>query len=107
MKLICNLLNMLAVVMVLLLGTVAAHAGSGEHQHTASVETGIGHTADESAVIKDHHQGGAAMHCGAPILGPETPSFDCTIHVATVAYPLVVVGNLQDFDFKDLRPPRR
>lgn len=100
---------MLAMLVVLLLGAVPAHAAHAEHGHHAGSELSASSSADEhleSQDATDRHSD-AAIHCGAPILGPDPVSVPCATSVAPVVYfsgapsrPLRVVA-------QDPRPPRR
>lgn len=108
MKLLCTVLNVIALLTVLILGTVSVHADSADHSHQKIVG------ASELATVPDHvdlqddspSSSDPAMHCGAPILGPEPLGINCTVRVTQVDfYPEfmpVVSGSSSD----NLRPPR-
>ena len=108
MKLLCTVLNAIALITVLLLGTVSVHAESDGHDHRQIV------SASEMVAVVDRADlqedgpspSDPAMHCGAPILGSELLPINCTVRVTQVDfYPEVmpfVSGSISD----NLRPPR-
>jgi hypothetical protein len=105
LKLLRNIISVLAVVMVLLLGAVTVQA---DHVHAAAlpasdVSSGLEHLNAQD--VGERH-GDAAIHCGAPILGPEPIGIPCSLTVGAVVYfaghlprPLAVAA-------QELRPPR-
>lgn len=105
LKLLRNIVSVLAMVIVLLLGAVPVQADHVHHTAPlADVSLESEHFGLQDAA--DRH-GEAAIHCGAPILGPDPISVPCPIAVATVVYfsgglprPLGVAA-------QELRPPRR
>ncbi|KKB77475.1 hypothetical protein VW35_15125 [Devosia soli] len=108
LKLICNIVNLAAMIMVLFLGAVSVEAGDGAPSHGLSIEMqAADHHAVEEEASVHHHGGGAAVHCGAPILGAENPEFECVIHVAEVTYSHPTVIAWHEPQFEDLKPPRR
>ena len=108
MKLVCTVLNAIALIAVLLLGTVSVHAESAGHSHPQIAEK------SEMATVPDHDSlqddspssSDPAMHCGAPILGPEPLRIDCAIRVTEVDFHPEVTPTLYDSLSDDLRPPR-
>lgn len=104
---VCNLVNLVAMVMVLLLGTVSVRAAADEHAQGWSIGSPVEDHGHSHEVLPDHHQGGAAMHCGAPILGPDPLVLDCRISVAGVSYSGLAAGIWTNLKFENLRPPRR
>lgn len=108
MKLICDIVNVLAMVMVLLLGAVSVHADEITHSHEAPV-----HLSEADFQFHPDARQGAqlpsdgAIHCGAPILGPEPMTIGCSVRVASVSYFGQNAAKPLDLAIRDLRPPRR
>lgn len=105
MKLLGTIVNIMALLTVLMLGAFSVHAE--EHVHASHVVEAWD-TAPSDHAIDSHadHGGGAAMHCGAPILGPEEPILVCSIHVAAVRYFSHPSAPMLTVALDDLRPPR-
>lgn len=106
LKLLRNIVSVLAMVIVLLLGAVPVQAN---HMHDAASPVSDVSLESEHFGLQDaaERHGEAAIHCGAPILGPDPISVPCPMTVATVIYfsgdlprPLGVAA-------QELRPPRR
>jgi hypothetical protein len=105
LKMLRNIVSVLAMVMVLLLGALPVQA---DHVHAAvfpasDVASELDHL--DASDVGDRH-GDAAIHCGAPILGPEPVGIPCSLTVGAVVYfaghmprPLAVAA-------QELRPPR-
>lgn len=108
MKLLCTVLNAIALLTVLLLGTVSVHAESAGHDHRQIVG------ASEMVAVADHADlqedgpspSDPAMHCGAPILGPEPLGFNCTVRVTQVDFYPEITPALSNSRSDNLRPPR-
>lgn len=108
MKLLCTVLNVIALLTVLILGTVSVHADSADHSHQKIVG------ASELATVPDHvdlqddspSSSDPAMHCGAPILGAEPLRIDCAIRVTEVDFYPEVTPALSNSRSDNLRPPR-
>lgn len=108
MKLFCAVLNAFALLAVLLLGAVSAHAESVGHDHL--------HVAGSSGVVaagdhadlqnSDSSPVEPAMHCGAAILGPEALRVDCAVRVTAADFYPDVTPALSDSISENLRPPR-
>lgn len=100
---------MLAMVMVLLLGAVSVHADQTEHVHHAASQVSDVSSEDEHPGMQDvaDRHGDAAIHCGAPILGPEPISVTCSLTVATVVYFAGDLPRPLGVAAQELRPPRR
>lgn len=108
MKLFCDIVNVLAMVMVLLLGAVSVHADEIRHSHAAAVHMSEGDTQfPPDAGQGTHLPGDAAIHCGAPILGPEPMTLGCSVRVASVSYFGEDAAKPLDLAIQNLRPPRR
>lgn len=100
---------MLAMVMVLLLGAVPVHADQTGHTHSAAslvsdISSETEHLSMQDAA--DRH-GDAAIHCGAPILGPDPISVPCSLTVGTVVYFAGDLPRPLAVGAQELRPPRR
>ena len=106
LKLLKNILGMLAMASILLLGAVPTQA---DHIHPTStqisdVSPNSEHLGFQEAA--DRH-GEAAIHCGAPILGPDPISVPCPMTVAAVVYFSGDLARLVGESAQELRPPRR
>lgn len=108
MKLFRTILNAIALLAVLLLGSVSVHAESIGHEHL--------HVAGESKIVvainhADLQDSGPssvepAMHCGAAILVPEVPPVYCAVRVTAVDFYPDVSPALFESSSDNLRPPR-
>jgi hypothetical protein len=109
LKLLRNIVSMLAMVMVLLLGAVPVHADQVDHVHQAASQASHASLASEHLGLQDTADlhGDAAIHCGAPILGPEPISVPCPMTVATVVYFAGDLPRPLGVAALELRPPRR
>lgn len=104
MKLFCRLMNVLALVAVLLLGAVPAHA-SEPHEHPSVHDV----ASDHERVIADdegHWPDEPAMHCGAPILDVDPVRLECALQVSSIAYYVTDPARPLRVSITDLRPPR-
>lgn len=95
----------MALLTVLMLGALSVHAD--EHVHAGHVVEAWD-TAPFNHAIDSHadHGDGAAMHCGAPILGPEELVLACSVHVAAVRYFSRLSSPMLAVAMDDQRPPR-
>lgn len=108
LKLFCTILNAIALLAVLLLGTVSAHAESvgHDHLHVASASEVVAAADHADLQNSDSSPAEPAMHCGAPILGPEPLRIDCAIRVIEVDFYPEVTPALSNSPSDNLRPPR-
>ncbi|WP_157290958.1 hypothetical protein [Devosia marina] len=105
MKLLRNIFNMLAVVMVLLSGALPLHASEPLMQTTSMEQLDHDH-ALVPAESHSHNLADQIVHCGAPILGAEPFRLSCSLPTSSVVYfehdgssPFAVTD-------ENLRPPR-
>ncbi|MBJ3787028.1 hypothetical protein JEQ47_20085 [Devosia sp. MSA67] len=100
------LVNMLALLMVLLLGAVSVHPEDARPFDVATVEAAHNHSPSSHTSDHSHLPGDAAVHCGAPILGIEPVSLSCQVKVASVVYFDQETDIPLSLAIEDLRPPR-
>jgi hypothetical protein len=108
LKLLYTALNVIALLAVLLLGAVSVHAESVGHEHRNIAGATEIIAVPDHAELKDGGPSPAdpAMHCGAAILGPESPLVDCAIRVTEVDFYPEATPTLSDSRSGNLRPPR-
>lgn len=108
MKLLCTVLNAIALLAILLLGTVSAHAESAEHSHQQINQASEINAAPEHVDLQGDTRspGDPQMHCGAPILGPEPLLINFAIWVSEVSFYPEVTPALSYPRSDNLRPPR-
>lgn len=107
LKLIRQIVSLLAVVMVLLLGAVSVHADETGHSHDVPVHISADSHSQADAVQPGHAHSDAVIHCGAPILTPAQIALGYSVRVASVAYYGQDASKPLDLAIQDLRPPRR
>jgi hypothetical protein len=105
LKLVWHFVNLMALLMVLLLGAVSVHADEAGHAHGNLVHASVADT-DSHADIAQQGHGDAAIHCGAPILGPEPMTLGYSVRVAPMAYFDQDTAMPLELAVQDLRPPR-
>lgn len=107
MKALFNIVNVLAMIMVLLLGSVSVHAHDGGHSHAMDVLDVFETEDGVDFALDGHPSDGSTMHCGAPILGPQAVELSYTIASAKVVYPTETTADPLNLSSGGLRPPRR
>lgn len=106
LKSLFRLVNMLALVMVLMLGAVSVHADDVDLADRVQAETTHSDSHGSHASDHSHLLGEAAVHCGAPILGIEPVSLSCPVQVSSVVYFAQETDIPMSLAIEDLRPPR-
>ncbi|SMQ67659.1 hypothetical protein SAMN06295905_1566 [Devosia lucknowensis] len=109
MHLVLRFVNALALVAVLVLSAVPAHAHDLHHGLQANdavtdmAAAGHDHPAGPE---QGHQHDDPAVHCGAPLLAVEPLAIGCTFRVSSIAYDGIDSPAFADPLHEDLRPPR-
>jgi hypothetical protein len=109
LQLVLRIINVIALAAVLVLGAVPAHA---HLLHHGSTDDGIfleqldDVHVHESGDIEPHEHDDPAVHCGAPLLGPQLWSSACALRVARIAYDTFDSSGFSGPIRDNLRPPQ-